>query len=188
MNKVAAAVLAAAMVGSMAVPAFADVADSSDIENQATGSTTVTYTVAQSYKWTVPNEVAFNATTKTLTGNVTVKECIINEGATLKIGIASTGNEVDDSNTTAFKLKRYVDNNQKGNVIRTYKVKKTNSSDGDLSQGAEVLNVTSGANSSGESLKQNLTFTLDEDSTKFETAGTYRGTLAFTASVVEAQE
>lgn len=179
MNKVAAAVLAAAMVGSMAVPAFADDVASGEALTGETGSTNVTYTVEESYSWTVPNEVKFTADEKELTGSVTVTKCVINEGKTLKISIADS-NSVDSSTDTNFVLTRYVGSSASGSTTRTYTVKKESTG---LKNSSEVMSVAAGAVSTEGSHVQQLTFALNDVNNIFETAGTYKGTLTFTASI-----
>ena len=180
MNKVAAAVLAVAMVGSMAVPAFAKDApagtDATSAENLTKSAyTKLTYNIPQTYSWTIPNDITFTSDTGTDTGAVGVTNCYINNGATLNIAIAPADSEENATTEDAFVL------DSTEGAKYAYEVTKTNAQGTALAKDDVVLTVTGGVANTGT---QNLTFTLKGDQ-QFKTAGNYTGNVKFTASVTQ---
>ena len=91
MNKVTAAVLAAAMVGSMAMPVFADDITGTSAKNTE-GTTTVKYTVTEGYTWSVPASIDFG---KDAGINKTVEKSVV--GTTTEASkVAVTKNNIPD--------------------------------------------------------------------------------------------
>lgn len=144
------------MMGIMSAPVFA--------ENINTGSTDITYNVAESYTWSAPSDITLTEDSngsKEETGTVNVTQNTIGYGKALNVNI---------SNDQVFEL---VDTANPSNK-RTYTVKDGTT---ELSAGSKVLSVSSGT---ATGLKK-LTVQLDGMTTEF--AGTYTGTLRFVSSV-----
>ncbi len=161
----AAAMAAAMMVSMMGVTAFA--------ENKTSDSTTVNYTVEEAYTWSVPSEVTFTAGEG---GNVVTADGEDTNPQKVKVEnnvIANTKKlQIALGSNQTFKII------SKEGAALSYKVTKNSS---DLRSDSVVLEVVAGTNT-GE---QALTFTLTKD--EVEKAGTYTGTLSYTASVVDGQ-
>lgn len=187
MNKVTAAVLAAAMVGSMAMPAFA-VTGTAD---PTTANTTVKYEVTQGYEWEIHTEIDFGSDRK----NADTNKKITN-------GDGSSSNEVKVSKNTiptGKKLVIKVQGNGGGNTTDTssitdksFKIKDKNSTatlsytvtssvkSGKVTTGNEVLSVDAGT-AEGNTY---MTFVLDTvAANSSEFAGSYEGKLIYTASI-----
>lgn len=133
-------------------------------ENTTTGSTQVNYTVAESYAWTAPADIAFTANSngsEVKAGTVNVTKNTIGSGKTLKIGIASD---------QAFELTDTANSSNK----RTYTVKDGSTA---LSAGSEVLSVAAGTDTASKNLSIQMT------SVGTEVAGTYSGTLRFVSTI-----
>ena len=133
-------------------------------ENTTTGSTQVNYTVAESYSWTAPADIAFTANSngsEVKAGTVNVTKNTIGSGKTLKIGIASD---------QTFELTDTANSSNK----RTYTVKDGSTA---LSAGSEVLSVEAGTDTASKSLSIQMT------SVGTEVAGTYSGTLRFVSTI-----
>lgn len=133
-------------------------------ENTTTGSTQVNYTVAESYSWTAPADIAFTANSngsEVKAGTVNVTKNTIGSGKTLKIGIASD---------QTFELTDTANSSNK----RTYTVKDGSTA---LSAGSEVLSVEAGTDTASKNLSIQLT------SVGTEVAGTYSGTLRFVSTI-----
>ncbi len=157
MRKYAGKATAAAMAAAMMVSMMGVTAFAAEPD---TKSTDVKYEVTQSYKWSVPSEVEFTQDTKVVSDQkVEVTENIIPAGHSLQIAL-------NEDNT--FKIT----SNEEAVLSYTVTGKQN------LNAGDAVLKVKAGVNS-GE---QALTFTLTKDNV--EKAGTYTGTLSYTASVV----
>ena len=98
-------------------------------ENTTTGSTQVNYTVAESYSWTAPADIAFTANSngsEVKAGTVNVTKNTIGSGKTLKISVASD---------QTFELTDTANSSNK----RTYTVKDGSTA---LSAGSEVLSLS----------------------------------------------
>ena len=209
MNKVAAAVLAVAMVGSMAVPALAvdgsdyNAGGSSSNQAQNARNTTLTYTVRESYTWTIHDAIDFTQTDNAGKGlgqsivngadtknKVTVSDSTLKEGNVLQITAKGNGGEVDATNATntAFAIKNRTDTDTAGTNTLTYDVASSakTGADSKVTTGGTVLVVKPGAKT-GET---DMTFTLHtataSESLKAETAGTYQGYIIYTANIVKA--
>ena len=133
-------------------------------ENTTTGSTQVNYTVAESYSWTAPADIAFTANSngsEVKAGTVNVTKNTIGSGKTLKIGIASD---------QTFELSDTANSSNK----RTYTVKDGSTA---LSAGSEVLSVAAGTDTASKNLSIQMT------SVGTEVAGTYSGTLRFVSTI-----
>ena len=152
---VTAVALAAAMV-----PAVALAATQAD----TTQSTKVNYTVGTSCTWTVPSEVTFtkNAETDTQSGKVTVSDNVIPSDKSTQIALDTTNPFTVTS----------------GSATRNFTVGTDASSI--LKAGDPVLTVASGT-ASGE---QALTFKLLAPQNGVLQAGTYTGTVSYTAALV----
>lgn len=136
-------------------------------ENTTTGSTQVNYTVAESYSWTAPADIAFTANSngsEVKAGTVNVTKNTIGSGKTLKIGIASD---------QTFELTDTANSSNK----RTYTVKDGSTA---LSAGSEVLAVAAGTDTASKNLSIQMT------SVGTEVAGTYSGTLRFVSTIESA--
>ena len=170
-----AGVVAVCMMGAMGVNAFASEADNSN--NKKT--TDVKYVVSESYEWSVPTEIEFTDTNKTITADqesgklskVTVSKNVIAETKKLKITAVGSGDE------GAFSIKNGY------NTTLGYTVKAGNS---DVEANGEVLSVLSGTNTGSTTLTFTLT-SLSGNNTA-EVPGTYTGSITYTASVVDANE
>lgn len=183
-KNLAAAVLAAAMVASLATPVFAE--DGIDLyETKSSDTTEVKYTVSESYTWSVPSEIDFTknetVTTSGTTGNtqnVQVTKSVITPGKKLQI-------KINESSVTAdkggFGIKTTGVN---GKIVTLAYEVKAKEGAGDnytktLNVGDSVLEVKAGDDTGMTELQ----FTLKK--ADIEQAGTYTGTLTYTASVVD---
>ena len=158
-NPVLAGLAAVALTATL-VPAFALAAEGTTPD---TKSTTVKYTVEQSYEWSVPSDVTFagNADSKTPEA-VKVTNNVIPNGMSLYINLG----------TDPFEIMSGIDQ-------RTYTV--TDPSGKQLAPGANVLAVPSGKSRDEKA----LTFNLDR--LPVEKAGTYTGTLTYEAKIEPTQ-
>lgn len=89
MKRFAAFILAAVLLLSMSVSAFAETIDEGD-----SGSMEITYTTPVSYTVTIPAAQNFTASSLTKTGNVTASDVVLEYGSTLKITMKSSNNFV----------------------------------------------------------------------------------------------
>lgn len=152
--------LAAAVATAMMVPMTGAMAETVDTHNMK-----LKYAVAQSYEWTVPSEIDFGSDkgvdeTSVVDKTINVIKNIIPDGKKLSIKIQAG---------QAFEIAN-------GNTKLSYTVKK---GDSELAAGAEVLSVAAGTNLGSQA----LTFTLSTTNGTAEVAGTYEGTLTFTAAI-----
>ena len=172
-NLLAAAAAAIMMVAPM-VPATAFAADSA-VEAAAgqntEGSTNLKYEVTSSYTWTVPTEIDFgsnagaNQTVTKENNTVAVTKNVIAEGKKLSIGI-------DKNQDFTIKLSN-------GTTTLNYTISKVNEQT-QVSKGEEILSVAAGTNTGNVELRFVLTTKSDA-----EVAGSYTGTVKYTASVVD---
>lgn len=144
-----------------------------------TKSTNVKYEVTQSYEWSVPSEIDFDkdkginqsvsGTVKNSGENkVKVTKNVIAEGKQLNITATGSGTN------GAFTIK----NGDKGTETLVYTVTKDSDTAG-INAGDTILSVDSGTNTGDVA----LTFTLKTTSKSAEVAGSYSGTVTYTASV-----
>ena len=166
-------------------------------------STTVNYSVAQEYQWTVPTDVTIpvansvtvkdavevvkntipadsklqitakvndsgvNQTIEKTENVVKVTKNVIPDGTALSISVAGSGEQ------GAFVIKN-------GNTALTYTVW---DSKNNIEAKNVVLTVAAGTNTGSK----NLTYRLTTGTGSAEVAGTYKGTVTYTASVVSSQ-
>lgn len=157
--------LLAAAVVCMMVPAMATGAFADD-----TKQTTVTYSVAESYTWTVSaNSVNFTANNTTADQTVSVTKNVISYGKTLKI--TARGDGAEGAFTIALK------NTNNTNPL-TYKVMLN---ENELSADGTVLSVPAGKNSD----EAKLSLSLQKQDT--EIAGEYEGHITYTATIANAE-
>lgn len=157
---------AAMMVSVCAMPVSAADTD--------TKSTNVTYTVTESYAWSVPSTIEFTSSTDTVkaddddgnTQKVKVTQNVISENTKLKITAAGSGND----NAFTIKTSKAVD-------ILPYTIKVGASTDA-LAVNGTVLEVNAGTNTGSA----DLTFSLEKKTV--EKAGNYNGSVIYTAAVV----
>lgn len=151
----------ASLVGAFATatPVFAD--------NETGKNTTVKYVVAESYTWSAPASFSFtdNINTESKNGTVSVTKNVIGSKKKIQIGV--------DPNAV-FELADTADANNK----RTYTLKKNDTNKTALAKGSVVLEVNAGTNTGS----QGVIFGLN--SVSVQKAGTYKGTLNFTAKIV----
>ena len=198
-KKAAALLLAASLAVSMcATPVFAagnppynngqhvqdttgENVDTTTVEKHA--CTQLKYNVTEGYNWSIPANIDFGANNgvtnanKTGQGNVTVKDCKIKNGYTLKITI--TGNDGQYGMGTEHKFKvKTVDGAE---LPYTVDAKKNGAATTTpVMEGNEVLELAAGKNHA----ESELTFTLKTqttDTNAAETAGEYIGYAIFTA-------
>ncbi len=136
-----------------------------------TKTTEVKYQVEESYEWSIHTEIDFgkNAGSKTTVAKadnaVAVTKNVLLEGNKLKITVKGSGTN------GAFSI-----NNGKTEVLK-YAI---NDGAADLAVDGTVLEVNAGTNTGSKALKFTLS-TADRDS---EIAGSYTGTVTYTAQVV----
>lgn len=172
-NKLLSASLAACMVVPMAMPVCA--------EGDEKG-TTLKYVVNESYEWSIHTAIDFGedqGINKTdVAGNVTdgseqkvkVTKNVIEEGQ--KLHIIAKGSGTDGK----FSVK----NGEAGTEVLGYTVQSgTNTVD----VNGTVLDVSAGTNEGSADMK----FTLSTTTKAAEVAGTYTGTITYTASIVPQQ-
>lgn len=198
-KKAAALLLAASLAVSMcATPVFAagnppynngqnvqdttgENVDTVTVEKQA--CTQLKYNVTEGYNWSIPANIDFGANNgvtnanKTGQGNVTVNNCKIKNGYTLKITITGNDGQYGMGTEHKFKVKTVdgaelpyeVDVKKNGAATTT-----------SVMEGNEVLGLAAGKNHA----ESELTFTLKTqttDTNAAETAGEYIGYAIFTA-------
>lgn len=131
------------------------------------GETSLKYEVTQSYEWTVPKEIVFDADTAEKTSEIKVTKNVIAENSKLQITA-----EGKDTTGNAF----YITN---GKTNLNYEIK---SGDSKIDPKGVVLEVPSGTNTKDAS----LTFVLTKTATgnTAEVPGSYKGNVTYTASVV----
>lgn len=161
-NRLLKGILASAsLVGVMTTitPVFAD--------NETGKNTTINYVVAESYTWSAPADFSFtqNVNSESKNGTVSVTKNVIGSKKKIQIGV--------DPNAT-FELADTADATNK----RTYTLKKNDASQTALAKGSTVLEVNAGTNTGS----QGVIFGLNGVSV--QKAGTYNGTLNFTAKIV----
>ena len=203
MNKVAAAVLAVAMVGSMAVPAFAtdSTMQPSESNNYASGNTTVKYQVDQGFTWTIHSEINFgknrtgatentegaHVITRNTNNTVSVDKNTIPNDTKLVITVKGNGggNEVTNVTNTAFAIKAAAPENGVGAektlsyTVTSTKVNADDKTATTIDPKDAVLVVPAGTDQGSTS----MTFILDTGKTASEFSGDYVGKLIYTASI-----
>ncbi len=204
-KKAAALLLAASLAVSVcAMPVFADDPSLSGSKTEGPSKTQVKYEVTEAYEWTVPALIDFgenagpgakrvvnttlgkNGTNTPSNGTdgtapkVIVSKNVITAGNSLKITLAP------GDSTAGFTVK-----NAK-NVTLNYTVTLTNTTVGDTSDtpaknietsGTQILEVPAGTNTAEAQLKFELS---TETGVAAEKAGTYTGTVQFTANATTA--
>ena len=136
-----------------------------------TKDTEVKYQVEESYDWSIHSEIDFgkNAGSKSSVEKennaVKVTKNVLLEGNKLKISVKGSGT------SNAFSI-----TNGKTEVL-SYKI---NDGASDLAVGGTVLEVNAGTNVGSKALK----FTLATANREAEIAGSYTGTVTYTAEVV----
>ena len=172
-EKVLSAALAASMVVPMAMPV---VATEVNLAVQDTQSTTLKYEVGSHYTWQIHTAIDFGQNKgvgKKVAGTVTdsseqkvkVTENVISEGQKLHITAAGSGVEKAFTFTNG------------GNELLSYAVK---SGENAVDVNGDVLDVAAGTNTGETTMGFELT-TTDKAA---EVAGTYNGTITYTASIV----
>ncbi len=188
MNKVTAAVLAAAMIGSMAMPVFAaDETTQPSTNKYASGSTTVKYQVTESYVWTIHDTIDFDkdkGTNKT----VSVTQDVQKEDAKVSVTTNKIGDKKKLVITAAGSGTGSAFTIANGGTVLPYTITKTAQTvDGTASTGlttditvnGSVLELNAGVNTGDATLK----FTLSTTKSTAEVAGDYTGTVTYTAAV-----
>ena len=199
-KKAAALLLAASLAVSVcATPVFAagtpPVQNGQNVQDETTGENItdptsgkkacmqLKYTVTEGYTWSIPANIDFGANNgvtnanKTSSDKVTVKDCKIKNGYTLKVTI--TGNDGQYGMGTEHKFKvKTVDGAE---LPYTVDAKKNGAATTtSVMEGNEVLELAAGKNHA----ESELTFTLKTqttDTNAAETAGEYIGYAIFTA-------
>ena len=134
-------------------------------------STTVSYSMSESYTWTIPDTIDLSGTESSSkqVGTIAVSDCHLNPGHKLKITYTS-GNPTavvsKDDNQTSYGFKIGDDSSL--------------TSDYTFSGGVKVMEVP--ADYSDSDLSTTLYGKLTESNPK--TAGTYEATVSFTATIV----
>ena len=171
MKKCSSKVLAMAMAVAMMVPGMnvmaAEVSGTS--AQDTTASTDVKYSVTEGYTWNIHSEIDFgtsagvNKTVNKSGNTVSVTKNIIPDGKTLKITVKGSGDNGE------FQIKN-------GSTVLSYTIK---DGDTEISTGGDVLNVAAGTNVGSK----DLTFTLSTTTKTAEVAGSYTGTVTYTAAI-----
>lgn len=183
-KKAAALLLAASLAVSVcATPVFAagKVEYSTGNPNLRDSATVdVKYDVATTYNWTIHDEINFGESAGVQTqvirddNKVTVNDNTIPEKSYLKITVEGSGNpDPDNENHNKFTINNGAD----GTQILGYNV---NVGGKDIVPGGVILQMNSGVKSDESSVK----YTLDTTTEEVEIAGQYRGTVTYTAEVV----
>ena len=201
MNKVTAAVLAAAMVGAMAVPAFAEGTQTGNkANNYATSdNTTVKYVVTEEYEWSIHAAIDFGndkGTNRTLTheGDGNVTEGTVTQASSNNTNkVSVTKNKIPN----ATKLVITVTGNS-GKTASTedadgFVIKTTEGATLDYTATSSAITTGNGAVTSGGTMMEVLAgtntadaymvFTLTTGTGTAEVAGEYNGCLTYTASI-----
>ena len=140
-----------------------------------TKSATLTYEVDETYTWSIHSTVNFNSNAgvnKTVVRDsnaVAVSKCVLAEGHVLHISVKGNGT------SNAFTIK----NGDGGTEILSYTVVSSAIGTNALTAGADVLTNASGQANQSTS----MTFTLTTTNKAQEVAGTYSGTVTYTAAI-----
>lgn len=195
MNKVTAAVLAAAMIGSMAMPVFAaDIKGTGTESTNNAAATVVKYNVTGEYTWNIHSDIDFGKDRTDATGGtknnqyitngdgsstnkVEVTKNVIPTGKNLVITVAGNGG-LEGTTAGDFKIKTS-DNAELDYTVTSSAQKGENNATGEVSTNGTVLVVAAGTNT-GETY---MTFKLDTTTKDSEYAGSYTGRLIYTAKV-----
>lgn len=179
-NLLASAIAACAMSMPMVTSVMAAEPVNSDHAAPTTQSTNLKYVVGSHYKWSIHTDIDFGhdkgikktdvdgAVTDGSDQKVKVLENVIEEGKKLHITAAGSGTD------GAFSVK----NGASGTEVLTYAVK---SGENAVAANGAVLDVVAGENA-GETP---MTFTLSTTKNSAEKAGTYTGTITYSASVID---
>ena len=138
-----------------------------------TKSTNLTYKVDETYTWSIHSAVDFdsnagvNKTVVRDSNAVAVTKCVLAEGHVLHISVKGNGT------SNAFTI------TNGGTEILSYTVVSSAIGTNALTAGADVLTNASGA----ANQSTNMTFTLATTSKAQEVAGTYSGTVTYTAAI-----
>lgn len=128
-------------------------------ENGDTTTTTVTYTVPESYVWSAPTDITFDAEEQIQTSTLVVSKNIIAYNSFLVISIPQQDFVLTSEEGATRNYKIYLDENE-------------------LAVGSEVLRLPAGTTSGSV----DINFKVPQiDETK---AGTFTGTLNFKAAVI----
>ncbi len=188
-KKAASLLLAASLAVSVcAMPVFATGKVESSTGNPSlkdSATVNVKYEVATTYTWSIHADIDFGKTAgvdkdvERTTNTVEVTANTIPENMKLKITVEGSG-EADDThaNHKKFTIKNELTGNT-GTEILEYKVTKDTT---EINPGDTVLEVASGTATDSTTLK----YTLHTTKKTAEVAGTYTGTVTYTAEVVNA--
>lgn len=138
-----------------------------------TKTTNLTYKVDEAYTWSIHAAVDFgsnagvNKTVAKNSNTVAVTKCVLAEGHVLHISIKGSGA------SNAFTI-----NNGKTEILN-YTAVSSAIGTSVLTAGADVLTNASGA----ANQSTNMTFTLSTTTKAQEVAGTYSGTVTYTAAI-----
>lgn len=141
-------------------------------QDEPTQQTTLTYKVDEHFTWTIHDAVDFgsnkgiNKTSVVNKKSVAVTSSTLAEGHVLHISVAGSGTG------GAFEIKNGANGTEKLN----YTIADSSAA---IVSGGDVLTVASGANKGSKE----LTFTLSTTTKAAEVAGTYTGTVTYTASI-----
>ena len=199
-KKAAALLLAASLAVSVcATPVFAvnaPVTNDPNVQDEVTGENIadpatgkkacmqLKYNVTEGYTWSIPSDIEFDAdhgvTEDDMTkgGRVTVKNCKLKNGYTLKITMTGNGGQYDD-NDGGFKVKT-----AEGATLDYTVQKGTAPGLTDVESGREILTIAAGTDNEAS----DLTFTLkthNDQGNYAETAGEYIGYAIFTAQATK---
>lgn len=171
MKKYARKVLAATMAVSMMVPMMGMNVFAAEPD---TKQTQVKYEVTQGYEWTIHSEIDFGkdkGVNQTVTSSgkntVSVNKNIIPDGKTLNITVKGSGKNGE------YEIKS-------GTTVLTYTIKEgTGENVKDVTVGGNVIALAAGHNDASK----DLTFTLTTGSGSAEVAGSYTGTVTYTAAI-----
>ena len=160
--------LTIALAAMMAAPTVTPI-----LAEEDTKTTNVKYSVTAGYDWSIHSEVDFgndsgvNQTIEKAENAVKVTKNVIPDGTALSISVAGSGEQ------GAFVIKN-------GNTALTYTVW---DSENNIEAKNVVLTVAAGTNTGSK----NLTYRLTTGTGSAEVAGTYEGTVTYTASVISSQ-
>ena len=176
-NAILAGVAAVALAAAMVPAAFA-VTGTTD---QTTASADVKYTVTQGYEWTIHSEINFgqdkgvgeDGIVAKESNAVTVLKNIIPSGKNLVITVVGSGKD------GAFTITNATDGGSATTVLPYSVAKKGTDASTDIQPKGTVLTVAAGKNTDSA----DLTFTLAARLGTAEVAGSYKGTVTYTASI-----
>ena len=143
------------------------------------------YNVTEGYTWSIPADIDFGKDNGTrgsqaiyFDGTVSVKDCVLKNGYTLKISVAGNDGQYGMGTNHEFMIKT-AEGAELGYSVKPKA--KSGYADPSLTPGSDVLSIAAGEAKKEEKLQFGLDTEIDDDANAAEVAGEYIGYAIFTA-------